>query len=386
MMTRLQTGLVVFIALAFSLLVAACTPVHDATPEQFREGGVAPVEAVRPERVGTSAWPVYGNDRYGIQLRYPPTFFFVEGQFANDATWEWNVNFFDKQYQQEHPPQTPGIWLHAYPNPEGMRLDDWLTRHSTSASFGTEVDLEPPVYYLWPNEPIQKVSVAGREGRSFTSDALGLRIPIVLLAHRDWILDIALGDFGPDDLRPIFAAMLETLELEPTIEQSDGDLTCLSIPQVSIEVCFPQNYSLTRNAEANRRGSFVSYDFRPLDGYQTPYLKELQFFSGASIAEFIRNCNEGTPCFFGDYPDLDRYYGQREALRTLESYQDFELGTFNDRFFLVANRPCYGDTCVIREYTTFLRDCKLDIWIVMADESEVGQSDQLLSQLVIRDK
>ena len=228
MMTRLQTGLVVFIALTFSLLVAACTPVHDATPEQFREDGV--------------------------------------------------------------------------------------------------------------------------------------------------------------DLRPIFAAMLETLELEPPIEQSDGDLTCLSIPEVSIEVCFPQNYSLTRNAEANRRGSFVSYDFRPLDGYQTPYLKELQFFSEASIAEFTGDCDESTPCFFGDYPDLDRYRGQRDALRMLTGYQDFELQSFNGRPFLVVNRPCYGDDCVIREYTTFQGDVKLDIWIVMTDESEVGQSDQLLSQLVIRDK
>jgi hypothetical protein len=151
-----------------------------------------------------------------------------------------------------------------------------------------------------------------------------------------------------------------------------------------IEVCFPANYSLAKNAEANRRGSFVSYDFQPLDGYQTPYLKEMQFFSEASIAEFTGDCDDSTPCFFGDYPDLDRYRGQKDALRMLTSYQDFELQSFNGQPFLVVNRPCHGDDCVIREYTTFLGDVKLDIWMVMADESEIEGGDQLLTQLIIQ--
>jgi hypothetical protein len=351
--------------------------------------GLAPVETVlstlRPARAEASAWLVYTSDEFDIQLRYPPTFFLVENESTNDATlWEWNVNFFDKRYQQEHPPQTPGIWIHAYPNPEGTSLDGWLASHSTSTPFGTKVDLASPVYYLWPDEPIQKIAVAGHEGRSFTSDAMGLRIPTVLLPHEGWILDIAFGDFGPDDLQSIFAAMLETLELHPVTEPSDGGATCVTIPEVLVEVCFPDNYLLLKNAETNRRGSFVSYDFRPLSGYETPYLKELQFFSEASIAEFTRDCDESTPCFFGDYPDLDRYRGQREALRMLTSYQDFELQSFNGRPFLVVNRPCYGDDCVIREYTTFLGDVKLDIWIVMADESEIERGDQLLTQLIIK--
>jgi WD40 repeat protein len=164
----------------------------------------------------------------------------------------------------------------------------------------------------------------------------------------------------------------------------DGGLRCVTVSEVSIEVCFPANYSLAKNAEANRRGTFVSYDFRPLGGYQTPYLKEMQFFSEASIAEFTSDCDDSTPCFFGDYPDLDRYRGQREALRMLTGYQDFELQSFNGRPFLVGDRPCYADDCVIREYTAFLGDVKLDIWIVMADESEIEGSDQLLTQLIIQ--
>jgi hypothetical protein len=180
-----------------------------------------------------------------------------------------------------------------------------------------------------------------------------------------------------------------TLSLTATIIKQapspDGNLRCVIISEVSIELCFPDGYLLFKNTEVNRRGSFVSYDFQPLDGYQTPYLKELQFFSEASITEFINRCDANTPCFFDDYPDLERYHGQREALKTLTGFQDFELQSLSGRPFLTVNRPCYGDDCVIREYTTFLSDVKLDVWVVMVDESEVEQSDQLLTRLIIQD-
>jgi hypothetical protein len=165
----------------------------------------------------TEAWPIYANDQRGIHVRYPPDFVFSEDAFASDVTWlDWSVGFFDQQHQQDRVPQTPGIWIHAYPNPEGMSPDQWLARHSSPAPFGTEVDIAPPVHYLWPDEPIQNVGVAGCEGRFFASDAMGLRIAAVLLPHESWMLEVAYGDFGPDDLSSTFSAMLETLELSAT--------------------------------------------------------------------------------------------------------------------------------------------------------------------------
>jgi len=184
--------------------------------------------------------------------------------------------------------------------------------------------------------------------------------------------------WGSSNVGPLFVTVAP-IEQVPS---PDGDRWCLVLPKASIEVCFPRDYSISTNTEANRRGSFVSYGLR-LGEYQTPCLSELQFFSEESIYEFTKDCDESTPCFFGDYPDLDRYYGQRDALMRLESYQDFELHRFNDRYFLVANRPCYGDTCVTREYTTFLGDVKLDVWITMHDESQIEQSDRLFTQLII---
>jgi hypothetical protein len=61
----------------------------------------------------------------------------------------------------------------------------------------------------------------------------------------------------------------------------------------------------------------------------------------------------------------------------------YDLGRFNDRAFLVSNLPCHGDSCVIREYTTFVRDVKVDVWVVLGDESQVELSDRLVDSLSI---
>jgi hypothetical protein len=68
------------------------------------------------------------------------------------------------------------------------------------------------VYYPWP---VQSLPALGLEGRYFIGNAMGLRIPTVLLPHAEWMLEIAFGDFGPDDPEPVFTAMLGTLKLDP---------------------------------------------------------------------------------------------------------------------------------------------------------------------------
>ena len=339
-----------------------------------------------PAALDTSDWPLYANQQRGIQLRYPPGFFFFEDTYADEVPWlDWSVIFLDRKYQQEVPPQAPGITIQAYPNPGGVSPADWLSRHSTGAPFGTEVDLEPPVLYLWPGEPVQSVTMAGREGTGFAMDAMGLRVPAVLLPHEGWILELNFGDFGPDRLEPVFGSILETLSLKPC-EPDDG-LTCVDVQDVSLRFCLPEGYTISRKGEQNRRGSFASFDLHPREGCQPPCLGEIQFFSRESIREFNAGCDANTefPCFFGDYPDLERYHGQWEALNRLENYRDYELQEVDGRYYLATSRPCYGDSCLIREYTTYVGDIKIDVWIIMDSESKVVESEQLLAQLLIQD-
>ncbi|MFC1616394.1 hypothetical protein ACFL21_04585 [Patescibacteria group bacterium] len=178
----------------------------------------------------------------------------------------------------------------------------------------------------------------------------------------------------------------ETTEQEEKAEDPEDiaasmeDCKDYELPELNVNITFPQEYAVSRNAEENRRGSFLSYDFD--QGNILPSYQEIQFFSEESIVNFSENCGD-TPCFFGDYPDLARYQEQKQAYTEGKDCEDFKLKEFEGGPFFVSNSDCEGDSCVIREYTTFLGDTKVDVWITMEDESQVQQADQLFEKFKI---
>jgi hypothetical protein len=184
-----------------------------------------------------------------------------------------------------------------------------------------------------------------------------------------WSMDPATGDVTPAH--------------EP------GDLTIQSLPEPDLRVQVPAVYRIVRNSEEGRRGSFISYDFAGAS--ELPRLYEIQFFSEDSIRRFTESCE--APCFFGDYPDLTRYRAQKAAFERLTRYRNdvrrlgndftFRLG---DRYYFVTNHACEGDTCVIREYTTFMGEVKVDVWVLMENSGQSLQSDILFSTLRIEDE
>ncbi len=158
--------------------------------------------------------------------------------------------------------------------------------------------------------------------------------------------------------------------------------TLFGIPEAGLSVRLPKKYSLEKNNEPNRRGSFVSYDVTQASGTATPKLTEVQFFSEASIQAFAKTC-ETTLCFEGDVPDLSRYTAQREAFERGEEIPMATRMSFNARTWFATSRPCMGDSCVIREYTTYVGATKVDVWITMRDPSEEQRADRLIAELTI---
>jgi hypothetical protein len=170
------------------------------------------------------------------------------------------------------------------------------------------------------------------------------------------------------------------------------------IPEIPVTISVPFNYTLVKNDEPNRRGSFVSYNFSQTlvispsrDSYfpaEPPYLYEIQFFSEESIRQFLARCPIRLRCFEGDYPDAQRYIGQKAALEKLSDYhepvQNYSLQKFGDTYYLVSTTRCIGAACAIREYTTYLNDIKVDIWIMIADASQAGLSDELFLSFEIK--
>ena len=148
-----------------------------------------------------------------------------------------------------------------------------------------------------------------------------------------------------------------------------------------IKINFPKNYTISKNTEKNRRGSFVSYDFKT-EQLDFPQINEIQLFSKESIKTFNEKC-ENEICFFWDYPNSERYNNQKNAINNNSTYWKYKLKKFNNRNYLVSNHKCNGDSCVMREYTTFIDDTKIDIWIVIKDNTENNKADRLFENFYI---
>jgi hypothetical protein len=171
----------------------------------------------------------------------------------------------------------------------------------------------------------------------------------------------------------------------PEISGETQTPSLLAIPEAGVAIAVPPDYVLLRNTELYRRGSFASYGLAPLAGFEYPYLAEIQFFNRESIQDFTNRCGSEAPCFFGDYPDVARYDGQKAALARLEDFESFSLQQLNERYFFVSQHACEGVPCVVREYATFVGDTKVDVWVMMVDGSQAAQADALFARLRLQD-
>lgn len=165
----------------------------------------------------------------------------------------------------------------------------------------------------------------------------------------------------------------------PPVEEPKTTKSPLDIPELGVKVSFPEDFTVTKSDEKGRRGSYASYDFFNRGNSREPLLSELQLFSRDSISQFQETCKTEM-CFEGDYPTTERYDGQKAALAKGVSYEGYALKTFNGRKWLVTDRKCLGDSCTIREYTTFFADTKSDVWIT-AWESKDREADALFAKL-----
>lgn len=155
----------------------------------------------------------------------------------------------------------------------------------------------------------------------------------------------------------------------------------ISLLDTSLVIQVPSDHTLVKSLEKNRRGSYVSYEVSSTKEQSTPRLQEIQFFSEDSIKTFTERCATAEFCFAGDVPNLVTYSDQKVALLEKKDYQKSVLKSFSDREWLVITRPCTGDSCAIREYTTFFGDVKTDIWIMMSTSTEEVDADTLFNQI-----
>lgn len=162
------------------------------------------------------------------------------------------------------------------------------------------------------------------------------------------------------------------------------------IKEVGIFLVLPKEYSLERNKEANRRGSFVSYDFKTKYNPNVPTLLEVQFFSRKSIQLFedecakCEDCGGESFCVTGEYPTTAEYDRQEQALKNPRSSKtNYHWKRFGNRNFIVSDHKSIGETGYYREYRTFINDIMVAVWIDWENESQAKAADGLFANLKI---
>jgi TolB protein len=319
-----------------------------------------------------STWLSYLNPFFGISLNYPPHWQHVDG---------------DAQYGERFAGED-GFFTITAIGDIGLTLDQ-----AVQAEVGHK--LQP----YGPEPMVQEIWIDGQAARLILPSETqedNLRWQAAALVTYPRPIPITIGNTqhfypifalyaDPAHIRTIADSIKFNLDHLPESKNSglpESDLTCRLFSEIKAEVCWPSNFSILQITEENRRGSFAAYGFQVIGERQIPYLSEIEFFSEGSIESFSRDCGEEFPCFFGDYPDLERYFGLKGAFEFPAPYQDYAMKRFGDRVFFVVNSPCYGDDCVLREYTTFFEDVMVAVWIVMEAETQINLSDQLFNQVI----
>jgi TolB protein len=352
-----------------SFLLALVVCLTYLIPHPNRQLNVKEVTPSMPD----SNWQIYTNPFFKIKLKYPPHWKLVDGEPRYGERFAGEDGYFTITAMGD----------------VGLTLDQ-----------AVEVEIQHKLQPYGPEPYVEEFQVQGQAARIISPSASQddhLRWQAGLLVLYPQPISLTTGD--TEHVYPIFALYadpahiwgiaeslrfdVDLFEESETIDTLKDNLSCLVISETPESDCWPENYSVIRIKEQNRRGSFIAYHFHIEGVSQTPYLSEIQLFSEESIETFTSNCDSNTPCFFGDYPTPKRYADMKAAFTVPTSYQDYALKRFGDRYFVVKNLSCYGDDCFIREYTTFLGDVMAVFWIVMADEVQADLSDQLFIQVII---
>ncbi len=229
---------------------------------------------------------------------------------------------------------------------------------------------------------LQPATLSGKSGYQFIDSWLGcVKYNIQMSVEENrWFrlsytpcIDAHTSGGGQEELFPQIVSTLQFTDQTAATEDSK-----LLDEDRLVRVRYPKSYTLEKSTERNRRGSFAAYNIIPQG--TAPYLNELQLFSLESVTQFIEACQKRSdPCFFGDYPTVERFQGMQKAFTAGTSYQGYSLNTIGSEKYLIKNIEAQGEGGLFREYNSFVGTTMVTIWVYMRDASGNAQADTLVA-------
>lgn len=198
-----------------------------------------------------SNWQTYTNRFFRITLEYPSHWQSVDGEAH-----------YGEKFSAED-----GFFTFTAMDAKGLTLDQ-----------AVQAEVQHKLQPYGPDPLIEEIQVQDQEARLIlpsVSQMNNLRWQAALLVLYPQPISLTIGDtqhfypifvlYGdPAYIRGIAESLqfdVELFEESETIEISGGNLSCLSISEIPMEVCWPAIYSIIQITEQNRRGSFIAYGF-----------------------------------------------------------------------------------------------------------------------------
>lgn len=182
--------------------------------------------------------------------------------------------------------------------------------------------------------------------------------------------------------------LLNILTLTACKTQTEPKLTTIKIE--NIELTVPTEYTPLSKTEVDPliSGKFAAYDFTDPKIENFPVLYNISLSSRELTKQANTKCslkkeNPEWPCSFA--PTIKEYDEQKQALINNEDYNDLKLQNLNSRNYLVYNKKCDGDSCLMRTYITYIDNTRIEtvieIWGDISTESE--KADSVMSKISI---
>lgn len=161
---------------------------------------------------------------------------------------------------------------------------------------------------------------------------------------------------------------------------SEAEVTQFDLPEAGFTVTFPCGFGLIADDHkfSGRHGSYVYYSFSRKDYSAvdiSPFFHELHFLTEDSVPEVKPVC----PGLCVDTRTKAEYRKLKSEWEVGKS--DRQVLTLGGTKYMVNTESWPGEDAYLREYTTFIGDTEIDIWIVSENGRQDAKSDALIEKI-----
>ncbi len=164
----------------------------------------------------------------------------------------------------------------------------------------------------------------------------------------------------------------------------------ISVPQTELTVTYPGKFKLNESKRIFSQATVASFDFSSsvIENKNIVFPANIAFFTPQSIQKYQENCSKEVglvekPCLQKEYFNKTVAQAIKDNLIAEKNYGDFIYTKIGSVGYMVKQLPCEGDICFNRMYITFKNDVRVELTVIVFDQTMQKEADKVVSQIVV---